>query len=167
MVLHAEIYSKAKAPIYASFWLACQLSLFVLGACHISIHRFHVALVSHYDQLVAIIPMSLAHPQNTASSSSQFQQIFNSALKAYEKRTKKDLLFHPLAAQLQACDSPDAILAVLQNHLNEPDRSRNTDDRWSKWLDPTVNVLFAFSATLGEGVGLVCLSIWTDLRHAP
>jgi len=111
--------------------------------------------------------MSLAHPQNTASSSSQFQQIFNSALKAYEKRTKKDLLLHPLAAQLQACDSPDAILAVLQKQVNELNQSRNADDRWTKWLDPTVNVLFAFSATLGEGVGLVCLRIWTDLRRAP
>jgi hypothetical protein len=27
----------------------------------------------------------------------------------------------------------------------------------TKWLNPTVNVLYALSATLGEGVGLVCL----------
>jgi hypothetical protein len=101
--------------------------------------------------------MSFAHPQNNTSS--QFQQIFNSALKTYEKRTKNDLLLHPLAAQLQACHSPDAILAVLQEQLNGLNQSRNTDDRWTKWLDPTVNVLFAFSATLGEGVGLVSLRI--------
>jgi len=99
--------------------------------------------------------MSHAHPQTTTSPSSgpNFQQIFNNALKAYEKRTKNDLLAHPLAAQLQACYSPDAILSVLQRQVEELNHSRNTDERWTKWLDPTVNVLFALSATLGEGVG--------------
>ena len=110
--------------------------------------------------------MSSAHPQTATSSSSHFQQIFNNALKVYEKRTKNDLLAHPLAAQLQACDSPDAILAILQKQAEEFDQSRSNDGRWTKWLDPTVNVLFAFSATLGEGVGLVCVRIWTDQRHA-
>jgi len=111
--------------------------------------------------------MSPAHPQNTASSSSNFQQIFNNALEAYERCTKNDLLAHPLAAQLQACDSPSAILAVLQKQVEDLNQSRNTDHKWTKWLDPTVNVLFALSATLGEGVGLVCLRIWADLRLHP
>ena len=29
------------------------------------------------------------------------------------------------------------------------------DDRLKKWLIPTINVLYAFSGTLGEGVSLV------------
>jgi len=98
----------------------------------------------------------MSYAQPTASSSSNFQQVFHNALKAYEKRTKKDLLVHPLATQLQTCDSPSSILSVLQKQVQELNQSRNTDERWTKWLDPTVNVLFAFSATLGEGVGLVC-----------
>ena len=97
--------------------------------------------------------MSLS--QLTPASSSSFQLIINNALDAYKKLTKNDLLAHPLAAQLQACDSPGAILAVLQQQAQELDQSRS-DDRWTKWLDPTVNVLFAFSATVGAGVGLVC-----------
>jgi hypothetical protein len=99
--------------------------------------------------------MSQSQSQPASASSSNFQLIFNSALEAYRKRTKNDLLAHPLAPQLQACDSPGAILAVLQQQvqgLNQP----QSDDRWTKWLDPTVNVLFAFSATLGAGVGMVC-----------
>ena len=99
----------------------------------------------------------MSHSHLTASSSSNFQLIINNALKAYEKRTKNDLLAHPLAAQLQACDSPGAILAVLQQQVQGLDQSRSSDDRWTKWLDPTVNVLFSLSETLGEGVGLVCL----------
>ena len=111
--------------------------------------------------------MSSSHPQTAASSSSNFQQIINNALKVYEKRTKNDLLAHPLAAQLQACHSPDAILAVLQKQVEDLNQSRNTDERWTKWLDPTVNVLFSLSATIGEGVGLVCLRICPDLNREP
>ena len=52
-------------------------------------------------------------------------------MKAYEKRAKNDILAHPLAAQLQACDSPDAILTVLQKQVEELNQSRGIDDRWS------------------------------------
>jgi hypothetical protein len=76
-------------------------------------------------------------------------------LDAYKKRTKNDLLAHPLASKLQPCNTPSAILAVLQQQIQGLDQSRSSDDRWTRWLDPTVNVLFALSATLGEGVGLV------------
>jgi hypothetical protein len=75
-------------------------------------------------------------------------------LDTYKKRTRKDLRDHPLAAQLQACDSPTAILAVLQQQLDGLDQSQSTDERWTKWLDPTINVLLAFSQTVGT-VGLV------------
>ena len=96
----------------------------------------------------------MAQPRVAASSSSSsnFQVVINNALKDYEKRTKKNLLTHPLASQLQACDSPGDILAVLrQQILNQ---SRSTDERWTKWLDPTINVLLTFSQTVGT-VGLV------------
>jgi hypothetical protein len=59
--------------------------------------------------------MSHSHP--TAASSSNFQLIINNALKVYEKRTKQDLLAHPLASQLHACNSPGAILAILQQQI--------------------------------------------------
>ena len=63
---------------------------------------------------------------------------------------------HPLAAQFQTCDSPAAILAVLLQQVQGQDQSECSDDRWTKWLDSTISVLFAFSATVGAGVGLVC-----------
>jgi 2C-methyl-D-erythritol 2,4-cyclodiphosphate synthase len=88
-------------------------------------------------------------------SSSNFQTVFNTALKEYEKRTKKDLLAHPLAAQLQSCYSITAILTILEDQVQQFDQHRRADERLTKWLNPTVNVLYAFSATLGEGVGIV------------
>jgi hypothetical protein len=74
------------------------------------------------------------------------------------------LLAHPLAAQLQSCNSPDAILVILQQQVQELDRSRSSDDRWSRWLDPTVNVIYALSSTVAAGVGLVRLRTRPCLR---
>jgi hypothetical protein len=105
----------------------------------------------------------MSHPQPTPASSPDFQLIFTNALKAYEKRTKRDLLAHPLAAQLQDCDSPSAILAVIHQQLEGLHQSQRADERLTKWLDPTINILFAFSGALGEGVGLVSLWIGTYL----
>jgi hypothetical protein len=98
----------------------------------------------------------MSHTRPTSTSSNNFQVIFNNALKAYERRTKKDLLAHPLAAQLQDCDSHSSILIVLQQQVQELNRSQTSDERLTKWLDPTVKVLYTFSDTIGEGVSLVC-----------
>ncbi|KAH9165972.1 hypothetical protein EDB89DRAFT_261326 [Lactarius sanguifluus] len=99
--------------------------------------------------------MSTPSTTPTWGSHSNFQTVFHASLRAYEKQTKKDLLSHPLAARLDSCDSPAAILAVLQDQVQEFEQSQSVDERLTKWLDPTVNVLYAFSATLGEGIGLV------------
>jgi hypothetical protein len=103
--------------------------------------------------------MSSSRSITTASSSSNFQLIFNNALKEYERRTKKDLVVHPLAAELQDCNSPSKILSVLHRQLQGLDQSLGSDDRWTKWLDPTVNALYMLSETLGEGISLVSLRI--------
>jgi hypothetical protein len=89
------------------------------------------------------------------ATTTNFETIFTTALQAYEKQTKKDIASHPLAAQLQTCDSPNAILSVLQAQVQVFDESRGADERLTKWLNPTVHVLCAFSATLGQGVGVV------------
>ena len=104
--------------------------------------------------LTSAVVMSNSHT-TTANSSINFQLILNNALKAYEKRTKMDLLAHPLAAELQDCNSPSAILAVLYRQVQGVDQSPNSDDRWTKWLNPTVNVLHTLSHSLGEAVSLV------------
>jgi hypothetical protein len=108
----------------------------------------------------------MSHTQSAAASSSNFQLIITNALDTYRKGTKKDLLTHPLAARLQACDTPAAILTILREQLHGLDQSQSSAERWSKWLDPTVNVLFTFSATIGAGVGLVCLRTCTHPRSA-
>ncbi|KAN0118204.1 hypothetical protein V8E52_005465, partial [Russula decolorans] len=93
----------------------------------------------------------MSHANPTTSSSPNFQLIFNNALETYKKRTKNDLLAHSLAVRLQDCNSPSAILALIHQQAQGLQRD---DDRLTKWLDPTVRVLHAFSETLGEGVSL-------------
>ena len=92
----------------------------------------------------------------TLPSHSNFETIFNAALKSYKRKTKKDLTSHPLLPRLQSCDSPQAVLTVLRDQIPGFNQSQNRDDRLTKWITPTVNVLYAFSAVVGQG-GIVCI----------
>ena len=107
-------------------------------------------------------PMSQS--PSTSVVSLRFQTIFDAALKSYQRQTKKDILAHPLASQLQSCDSTSAILSVLQDQVREFDHTYSGDEGMIKWLTPTVNVLFAFSAAVSGGVGLVSLEACNDVN---
>jgi hypothetical protein len=90
-----------------------------------------------------------------STPSSNFQSIFDAALEEYESRTGKNLLEHPLAAQLQSCNSPAEIINLLQGLVQQFDWRRKRDERITNWLNPVVNVLYAFSTTLYAGISLV------------
>ncbi|KAI0249076.1 hypothetical protein BJV78DRAFT_1354551, partial [Lactifluus subvellereus] len=98
--------------------------------------------------------MATTSNQAAYPSISNFSSIFETAAKEYKKLTKKDLHNHPFATQLDRCDSPSAVLGIFQNQAQAFDQLRNGDERLMKWLSPTVHILFTFSATLGEGIGL-------------
>ena len=100
----------------------------------------------------------MAKTPATAASASNFNAIFEKALKAYTKKTKQDLTANPLATQLQECNSPEAIMTILQDQIDQFRQSQRGDERLQKWLSPTINVLYAFSETLGRGVGLVYIN---------
>ena len=104
----------------------------------------------------------MSQSTSTPTSSPHFRTIFVAAINAYEKKTNTDLFKHPLATQLQSCNSSGDILAVLHDKVYELDESRSYNERLSSWLGPTINVLYAFSVTLGQGVGLVSLDCSTD-----
>jgi len=102
-----------------------------------------------------------------STSRINLDSIFNAALRAYKKKTGKDITSHPLATELQSCDSPDAILAVLRRQIPTPDQSHNGDEIFVKCLIPTVNVLYTLSDALGEGVSLVIITMPSLLRIRP
>jgi len=90
-----------------------------------------------------------------SNPSSNFQSIFDAALDEYESRTRQNLLEHPLAAQLQSCNSPAEIINLLQGLVQQFNWRRKRDERITNWLNPVVTVLYAFSTTLYAGIGLV------------
>src|SRR6266849_8501934 len=96
---------------------------------------------------------------STSTPQSNFVPIFNAALESYKRKTKKDLASHPLISCLQSCDSPEAVLTVLRDQIPVFNQSQNRDDGLTKWVIPTVNVLYTFSTTVGQGVGLVNINI--------
>ena len=77
---------------------------------------------------------------STSTSTPNFQSVLNAALEKYENKTKNRLLTHPLATQLQSCNSPAEILSVLEGLVQRFDQRRTRDDRLRNWLNPTVNV---------------------------
>jgi hypothetical protein len=88
---------------------------------------------------------STLQASSSSSSTPNFQPIFKKALKVYKKKTGEDLINHPLAAEIDGCGSPDAILTVLQAKVNDLDQSN--DQRLTRWLTPAVNVVNVLSAT--------------------
>ena len=112
------------------------------------------------------LPFSLSHSSNegtmsqassSVASRSNYQAIFDNALEAYKGKTGKDLTLDPLLHSLQNCNSPEAVLTLLRAQIIEPGRPQSSRNKLTTWLDPTVNVLNAFSATIGEFVGQVSL----------
>jgi hypothetical protein len=65
----------------------------------------------------------------------------------YLRVTGKRLDTHPFAAQLDTCYSPEAVSNVLRTQAQAFKKFPKGDENLMTWLSPTVNILFAFSAT--------------------
>lgn len=90
-----------------------------------------------------------------ASSSSNYEVVFDNALKAYKKKTGRDLASDPLLHRLETCNSSDSVLTLLRQQIPGFDQSGSSDERLTKWVNPMVNVLFTFATTIGGAVSLV------------
>jgi hypothetical protein len=92
--------------------------------------------------------------QITGLPTGNFTAIFNAASIEYHRLTGRSLDTHPLAAQLDACQNPEAVSNVFRIQAQAFSKFRKGDERLMAWLDPSIHILFVFSATLGE-IGLV------------
>jgi hypothetical protein len=130
------------------FLSTCKAVWGTCTACHRLLPNIHGIAIHPLNMLQALASNSVG--QSPRTDSHKFKVILEVALDAYNKKTKQSLQGHALLTQLESCDSSTAILNLLRGQV-KPD----TDEGLKKWLNPTINVLYAFSATLGEGVGLV------------
>ena len=94
-------------------------------------------------------------PPEAAASSSNYEMIFDNALKAYKKKTGKDLAKDPLLRRLESCNSPDSVLALLKGQIPGFDQPASSDEKLTKWVTPVVNVLYNFASTISGAVSLV------------
>ena len=92
------------------------------------------------------------------SGLSRLQVLFEAALQDYERQTGIPLAKHPLAEQLQNCDSVESVTAVLREQTQVFSEFRGRD-RVMGLLKNAVSVLYKLSATadLGQAIGLVRL----------
>ena len=90
----------------------------------------------------------------TSESHSNFQLVIN-ALADYTNLTGVDLSNNPFAENLQRCNTPDAILDLLQEREKAFKEYRDGNRSLINSISPTVRVLHAFSSFLGEATSLV------------
>ncbi|KAH9985146.1 hypothetical protein BJV77DRAFT_1071565 [Russula vinacea] len=91
--------------------------------------------------------------QVAGPSTDNFTAIFNAASNDY--------------LRLDTCYSPEAVSNVLRTQAQAFKKFLKGDENLMTWLSPTVNILFAFSATLGGGIGVPfppAKTIFTGIR---
>ena len=90
-------------------------------------------------------------------SAANFTVIFDAASNEYKTLTGQQLGSHPFVAAFENSNSPNSVLDVFQKQAQMFDKFRKGDDKLMAWLTPIVNILFTFSGTIGEGIGLVSI----------
>ena len=83
------------------------------------------------------------------STSSNVQLIIDAALADYAEITGIDLSKSPFAAMLEQANSPEAILALLQERQKAFKTYRDRNRRLIRCLSPAVEILQAFSGIFG------------------
>jgi hypothetical protein len=101
----------------------------------------------------------------TLQSSSPFKSILDAALIEYKTKTGNDLTNNPLAKELQVCESAEAVLDIIQREAKAFDKFKDGDRRLMKWIGPSVDVLYAISGTLGQGIGIVRIRTISDHKY--
>ena len=85
---------------------------------------------------------------------SNFQFILD-AVDRYSEQTGINLMKNPFANKVKGCDSPAAVLLLLQENLKAFKDYRDNNRKFIECLSPVVQVVHTFSGILGEAAGLV------------
>ncbi|KAH9070806.1 hypothetical protein EDB83DRAFT_365343 [Lactarius deliciosus] len=82
-------------------------------------------------------------------------QLILDAMDKYTDQTGIDLKESPFAAKINACDTPGAVLLLLQDNLKAFKDYREQNRKFINCLSPVVQFVHSFSGILGEAAGLV------------
>jgi len=127
----------------------------------------HSALYHHHlpspcrllavDRSPLLSHISSISDMSQPSSSTTLQALFDAALQDYKDKTGNTLIDHPIARQLETCESVDSITSILQEQARSFREFRENDGTLMKALNSSVDILCApsISSALNEAVGLV------------
>ena len=105
---------------------------------------------------------------NDSSSSTRFKSLFDAALLNYERQTGIRLADHPLAKQLETCESVESITAFFQEQVSSF-RDFRDDGKIMNSLKSAVPVLHSLSTNsiLSDCISVVCrhqsMDLWCSL----
>ena len=104
---------------------------------------------------------------NPSNLQSQNLQLIRDALDDYAEQMKIDLKDNPFAEELKGCNSPDAILLLLEKNRDDFKYYREKDRKFIDCLNPVVKFVHAFSDVLGEAASVVSVerSLRSTLFH--
>ena len=77
------------------------------------------------------------------------------AFETYAEQMKIDLKDNPFAEKVKGCNSPEAILHLLEKSKDEFEEYRDKNRKFIDCLNPVVKFVHAFSDVLGEATSLV------------
>ena len=160
-VLERLVHHKARTQSKACDGTECILVGNSLG-CYMLLSMARLCASPHIIFSSRTSPSFLSHISSISdmsqpSSSSNIQILFDAALRDYKDKTGNSLIDHPIAKQLETCESVDSITAVLQEQARRFREFRESDGRLMKALNSSVDVLCApsISSALNEAIGLV------------
>ena len=82
-------------------------------------------------------------------------QSIREALDTYAEQMKIDLKDNPFADEVKGCNSPEAILQLLEKNRDEFKEYRDKNRKFIDCLNPVVKFVHTFSGILGEAASLV------------
>jgi hypothetical protein len=82
-------------------------------------------------------------------------QLIRDALDNYAEQMKIDTKDNPFAEELKGCDSPGAVIQLLERNKDEFNEYRDKNRKFIDCLNPLVRFVHAFSGILGEAASLV------------
>src|SRR6266404_4756557 len=82
-------------------------------------------------------------------------QLILDALDKYAEQTGVNLKDNPFAEHVSRCDSPDAVLQLLEENVKAFKEYRDKNRKFIDCLKPVVKFVHVFSGVLTEAAGLV------------
>ena len=120
-----------------------------------AMHEIDCAQQPSSNSTTVLSTSSHCQTMSLSTMSSPNLQSIREALDTYAEQMKIDLKDNPFADEVKGCDSPEAILQLLEKNRDEFKEYRDKNRKFIDCLNPVVKFVHAFSGILGEATSLV------------